>query len=288
MLDKLILGTVQLGIPYGINNKLGQPSAERAFEILSSAHDNGIKFLDTAAAYGDSERIIGDYHKRTDKRFSVITKFHVKSGVAIQDQVDEALQRLDKKDLDVLQLHSYQDLIEYPQVLGILSDLKDKGLIGKIGVSLYTNSEIEATLSSKEIDVIQVPFNLLDNDYQRGSLLKEAKKQGKIVHVRSIFLQGLFFKDTEELPINLLPLKPYLIRLRELIDQYGISMADLALSYAMSKEYIDGVLIGIDSVKQLEENIASLSTPVPVALTNLIDNVKVDSVDLLNPSNWQR
>lgn len=286
VLNKLILGTAQLGMQYGINNQLGKPSYNSACEILSNAYNNGIRILDTAEVYGTSEKIIGDFHRITEKEFSIITKFYAKPGIAVKAQVNEALQRLGKKSIEVFQLHSYQDLINYPKVLDDLCSLRSKGLIRKIGISLYTNNEIEATLLHKEIEVIQVPFNLLDNDFQRGSLLRKAKKLGKTVHVRSVFLQGLFFKETDELPMKLYPLKPYLSNLKDLALSSNLSLTELSILYPISKDYIDGVLIGVESVKQLKENIHSVKKIVSKPILQTIDNIKIESVELLNPSNW--
>lgn len=286
MLNKLILGTAQLGMPYGINNKLGKPSDNSALEILSNAYNNGLRILDTAEVYGTSERIIGNFHKTTGKKFSIITKFYSRPDIAVKIQIGEALQRLEKENIEVFQLHSYQDLIKYPQVLDDLCGLRREGLINKIGISLYSNNEIEDVLSNKYIDVIQVPFNLLDNDFHRGFLLKEAKKLGKIIHVRSVFLQGLFFKETNELPITLYPLKSYLRDLKDLAFSNRMTLTELSLLYPISKEYIDGVIVGVESIMQLRENIISLNKIMPKSIEHTIDQIKFEFVDLLNPSNW--
>lgn len=288
MVSKLILGTAQLGIPYGINNDLGQPSTDTAYEILQVAQNNNIKYLDTAAAYGSSEKIIGDFHRKNNHFFSVITKFHVNSEEFIENQVSQASIKLNKKYIEVFQLHSYQDLIDSPHVLDILSRLKDKGIIKRIGISLYTNEEIESILQISEIDVIQVPFNLLDNDFHRGAHLSQAKSKGKEVHVRSVFLQGLFFKPITDLPPMFLPIKKQLREMKELANQNGLSVAKLALSYPLAKNYIDGVLIGVETVSQLKENIRFMNTSLSEELINQIDLIKVKSIDLLNPSNWKR
>ena len=59
MISKLILGTVQFGLNYGIANSEGKPDLNKVRAILRCAADHGIRILDTAAAYGDSETVIG-------------------------------------------------------------------------------------------------------------------------------------------------------------------------------------------------------------------------------------
>ena len=57
---KLGLGTVQFGTDYGISNKLGQTSADEVRKILEFAAGHGIRYLDTAPAYGTSEAVLGE------------------------------------------------------------------------------------------------------------------------------------------------------------------------------------------------------------------------------------
>src|SRR5687768_14232655 len=92
-LDKIILGTVQLGLDYGINNSTGKPDSKEAFKILELAYKNGICTLDTANAYGNAEEIIGDYHK-TNPKFKVNTKFHADTGFNFEENLSATLQRL--------------------------------------------------------------------------------------------------------------------------------------------------------------------------------------------------
>ena len=183
--------------------------------------------------------------------------------------------------------HSYQDYLTHADSINALIELKSKGLLNHIGVSVYTNQEVEHLLSVPEVSQIQVPFNLLDNDSQRGVLLRRAHDAGKIVHTRSAFLQGLFFMELDAIPEHLNQLKGLLGRLQKLCIENDLSMAELALSYVMNKPYIDGVLIGVHSADQLRENIRASLVALPADLENQIDVLMVENADLLNPGKWK-
>jgi aryl-alcohol dehydrogenase-like predicted oxidoreductase len=286
MIFKIILGTVQLGLDYGINNSLGKPSKEAAHALLKVAFNRGIKTLDTAEAYGNSEELIGNYHRKSSEKFSVITKFHVHEGKEASEIIDNALTRLGVNSIETLFFHSFRDYHSNPLILKELVKEVERGRIGELGVSVYTNNEIEALLPVEEIKVIQAPFNLLDNHSKRAEVFDRAKLSGKKVHIRSIFLQGLFFRPLHNLPEKLMPLKPALERIHQITKTTGLSMTTLAVKYALSKDYIDGVLVGVDSVAQLNENLNTIEEVVPDRILSQIDMIVVENQRLLNPTNW--
>lgn len=285
--SKFILGTVQLGLNYGINNSAGMPSKAVAEAILTEARQGGIQFLDTAAAYGTSEKIIGDYHRSTTgHRFSIITKFHHSEQMSVADQVGQALEKLGVEVIDTLMFHSFNDYRKNPQVFEELLSEREKGSIKKIGVSVYNNDEIVVILDQPDIEVIQLPFNLLDNDLQRGCILKAAKSGGKIIHTRSVYLQGLFFKTPAELPAKLKELSDPLTKLRNIAELAGLGLYELALAYPLSKPYIDNVLVGVETVEQLQSNLVKANTTLTEETVATVDALNVTALSLLNPSNW--
>lgn len=286
--EKLILGTVQLGLDYGINNISGKPTRKNAFAILEEAYSQRIKYLDTAAAYGDSEEVIGKFHNVFQKRFPILTKFHPKGGDDVSKLVSSALGRLNVPEIEVMFFHSYQDYKDNPKLVDDLLIEVKAGRVNKIGVSVYSNEEIENLLDVRDIKVIQAPFNLLDNESKRREIFERAKAGGKEIHTRSVFLQGLFFKDTESLPEKLNPLKLQLQKITGLAQESNLSIASLALNYVLSKNYIDGVLIGVDNEQQLKSNMAVLEQTIPQSLIKEIDNIQVSSVELLNPAEWNK
>ena len=287
--SKLILGTVQFGLDYGINNLNGKPSIEAVYKILECARKNKVLILDTAEAYGDSQERIGMYHEKYTHVFKVITKFsplRIDLPSDIIDRVKLNLKTLNTEFLYSYMFHSYKDYEKYyPFYKDQILELVGQGLIRKIGVSLHSNDEIEQVLENKNIELIQLPFNLLDNDSLRGEVLKKAKNKGVEVHTRSVFLQGLFFKSMDKLEGHVKVLKPYLNQLNEILDS-GVKTTELALNYVCEKEYIDNVLIGVDSEIQLKSNIVDLINKPLDEVLNLVDNVNVKEKEMLNPANW--
>lgn len=284
--EKLILGTVQLGISgYGINNQTVGISQKESSRILLSAKENGIQFLDTAAAYGNSEKFIGAFVKTFLKNpFKIITKFGL--GQNLDSTLTQSLKSLQVEKVYGVMFHSFKDYSENrKEVTNLLSLHKGKSF-EKLGVSVYTNDEIEEVLKDPRIDFIQAPFNLLDNHFQRAELFARCKSLGKEVHTRSVFLQGLFFMEEQWVPDNLKSLYKTLDEVKTHIIKEDLSIGAVALHYALSKEYIDGVLMGVDSLSQLEQNLDWLKEDIPTTLFDLVDRLEVETTHLLNPSNW--
>ena len=123
MNNKIILGTVQLGVKYGINNNDGKPSKEMAFSILDYAWKNGVEILDTADVYGDAQAIIGEYHLSTNNIFKVNSKFKGNS-LPVEIQIEKILNELNIPKLNVYFYHSFQDFVNYPDLLNELVKLK--------------------------------------------------------------------------------------------------------------------------------------------------------------------
>ncbi len=290
-IGKIILGTVQFGLNYGINNQLGKPKESEALSILAEAKSLGIKYLDTAAAYGNSEELIGKFNNLTDTPFSVITKFQSTNNQDVEEQITKALKRLNKNKIDGFLYHSFKDFQNSPKLLNKLIQEQKANRIGEIGVSVYENLEVDKLLKYPEIQIIQIPFNLLDNSSKRANILKKAKKAGKTIHTRSVFLQGLFFSKINKLPKTLLPLRPYLEELNTLAKKNKISLNEMALAYSLSQSFIDGVLIGVDNKEQLKNNIKVISKGIlDKSIIDEINNILVpeDLNYLLNPVNWNK
>ncbi len=290
MVNKLILGTVQFGLNYGINNSSGKPDRNSVYAILDHAFEKGIRLLDSAEAYGDAHEVIGSYHNSSPNRFQLITKY----SSARKDLPQELDERV-KKDLEVLKcdslyaymFHSFKDFDAYYSAFEpAIRSLKKAGIIKRLGVSVYTNAEFEQLLDKQEVDLVQLPFNLLDNSFQRTSLIDKAKHKGMEVHTRSAFLQGLFFKKEDQLPEKLKALAPYLKKINSISTANEVQIGDLALNYAVQQKNIDRVLIGVETLEQLNANIASLNKPLTVDVMHEMNELRVMETDLLNPSNW--
>lgn len=275
-INKLVLGTVQFGCQYGINSA-GRPSKEMVSEILAEAERAGITKLDTSSAYGDSEQVLGECIP-SDTKFEIVSKFPKGIGT-IDDAIEGSLGRLRTKRLYGYLLHHFELYKENPSLWDDFVRLKENGKVGKIGFSLYTPEELEILLNNKvQFDLLQIPHNIFDRKFD--PYLKELADAGVEIHVRSTFLQGLFFKDRNTLSEKMRPLKQYLLELDEYSKSQGLSISELTLNYNIQNPYIQGVLIGVDNVEQLRMNVSSISEK----KINLDINVKEQ--ELLNPVNW--
>lgn len=275
-MGKLVLGTVQFGLQYGVNSA-GRPSEEAVKSILSEAAKGGIDTLDTSSAYGNSEEILGEC-TTLEEGFKIVSKYP-KGETPVGEMFKGSLNRLKVNKLYGYLLHHFEVYKNNPKVWDEFIALKEAGKVQKIGFSLYTPEELEYILDHKSpFDLIQVPFNIFDKKFL--PLMKELHEDGVEIHVRSTFLQGLFFKDRETLPEKLMPMKKYLLQLDEFSKQSGLSISEIALNYNLQNPFIDGVLIGVDNVAQLQTNLASVKdTPIDI-------EIEIKEQELLNPVNW--
>lgn len=283
--DRLVLGTVQFGLTYGVNNAVGKPSQDQVFRMLDLAFESGITTLDTADAYGDATEVLGKYNSKHPDRFGINSKFKGHS-TDLELQLDTSLGILRTDHLNAYFYHSYSDFVSYPELEVSLQRLKDSGKIKKVGVSVYDNQEFRTVCDTAWVDVIQLPYNLLDNFSQRGEILEYAKKQGKELQARSVYLQGLFFKPLETVPAALSPLIPYIQRISEIAAASGISIQRLAMGYAIQQSLFDNIVFGVDSFEQLDATIRMSEQSVPQEIMYIIDNIVVKETELLYPKNW--
>ena len=282
----IILGTVQFGLNYGINNTRGKISIQEVHRILDFAYYKGITTLDTATGYGDSEEIIGNYLvSNPNKKFDLITKVN-SSEISLEKQLYKSLQKLKVDKVEVLMLHSFDLYEKFKSQLNTFCQ-KNKGkLFNELGVSVYTNEELGVISLDPIIDRIQTPFNLLDNELKRGDTYSEIKSKGKVIDTRSVFLQGLFFKNTNTMPANLEPLREPLEKLKRIAASESLSIEELAIGYASSMNFIDNILIGVDSLDQLKKNMNVLLNSISKELVDEINSISIQNRNLLNPSLW--
>jgi len=275
-MGKLVLGTVQFGLQYGVNSA-GRPSKDAVRGILLEAAKGGITTLDTSSAYGNSEEILG-VCITSNENFRIVSKYP-KGEAPVGEMFNSSLKRLKVEKLYGYLLHHFEVYKNNPAVWDEFIKLKDAGKVKKIGFSLYMPEELEFILKNgSPFDIIQVPFNIFDKKFL--PYMKELHEKGVEIHVRSTFLQGLFFKDRNALPEKLQPLKKYLLQLDEFSKKSGLSISEIALNYNLQNPYIDGVLIGVDNVEQLQMNLNSVKeTPIDIEF-------EIKEQELLNPVNW--
>ena len=294
-ISRLCLGTAQLGMRYGINNESGKPDLEESKSIIDLAIKNRIDAFDTAPVYGNSEEVLGKCLEKHDKdKLVLISKLPAVNWSKDQDEILENVRETVKKtlnDLDIRRLpvylfHKYDDIEKNGfLIMNELKSLRAKGLICKIGVSIYTPYEAERSLNIDDIEAIQVPFNLIDKRLLKNGFLKRAKKKGLLIFARSVFLQGLFFK--KDIPDNLKAFVPYQKEINRICGDIDLSIEELALAYALSIGDIDSVVIGAETAGQLKINIET-AKKIKLSGETLKKIEKLGSAPeiIINPSLW--
>lgn len=277
LVNKLVLGTVQFGCQYGINS-VGKPSVESVARILEEAWKRGINILDTSSGYGDAERVLGKTIGR-GTGFKIISKYP-RCSVPVEHKLDLTLQDIKKVHLYGYLLHHFEVYRNNPEIWHDFVKLKLDGKVEKIGFSLYEPEELERILNDRiPFGLLQVPYNILDRKFE--PYFPVLHDMGVEIHVRSTFLQGLFFMDRDKLPVQLRPLREYLLKLDAYASMNDLTTGEVALNFNLQNPNIDGILIGVDTLAQLQSNLD--------AVKNIRVDIEIDvqEKELLNPVNWK-
>ena len=282
--NKLAIGTAQFGLNYGIANQNGKVNANQIQSILDFAHEKGINILDTAKAYGNSEKSIGNYLKLTEKTWYIITKISDSDKNLIEQILDS------KEKLTVLPTiilaHSAKLFLD-PIFQSKLQETKDKELVHSIGVSLYNEEEINQVLDSKiKPDVIQLPMNILDTRLYRCGVLSKLFDREIEIHVRSAFLQGLFYLSKAELEDGFKDVIPYLEKLKSISADIDLTLSELSLLWLVNLEEVSKVIIGVDNVNQLRTHIDTLQKNIDSSVFEEALSIYYENENILNPSLW--
>ena len=291
----LSLGTVALGVDYGIAapGEFGRPDEADAIRLVRAALDRGVTLIDTAPAYGESERIVGRAVGR-DPRAIIATKINtavpVVSGFSrtVIASLESSLRALDRDVLDIVQIHNAtRAVIDEGAVTEALLDAQRRGLIRVLGASVYGEDAAMAVIGSGVYGVVQIVLNALDQR-MLADVLPAAVHAGVGVIVRSAFLKGALTPKAQWLPEPLTPLREAAARARDLLAGGSWDrLPEAAMRFCLSVPGIASVLTGARTIAELDEAIAAeaagpfdpstLATAAPLALTD---------ERLLNPSHW--
>ena len=280
-MSRLALGTVQFGLDYGITNQNGQVAMGEIKSILDTAKNNRINTLDTAASYGNSEEVLG---RAGIDNFQVITKtIPIKNGVnAVVREFHQSLKKLKQRKVNGLLVHDIKE-IEHKQfdlLFKKLTELKQQGLVNKIGFSTYEPKQVDFLLKNFDFDLIQVPFNVFDTRLIDGGQLQALKNQNIEIHARSVFLQGLLL-DFEHLSDYFSTWKDQFNEYQIMTRESELTLLEYALNFVLDVQEIDKVLVGVNNEQQLKKIIKSIKGQ------NGLNAYFIDDVNLLNPSLWK-
>ena len=288
---KLVLGTVQLGMQYGISNTTGKPDEASAMSILDTALEAGIDMFDTAAAYGDSEQVLGRWitSRSISGRVRILSKLSPSPGrnaENVKSEILNTLRRLNIEKLDGYLLHSAADMESEAVMSGMLA-AKKAGHILNIGVSIYEPKQGMRAIEHG-LDYIQVPYNAFDRRLDASGFFDVAKKNGAKVFARSAFLQGLLLMEPAAVPQGLSQASQLIKRFRDIATGHGLTPLQAALSYACNHPGIDYVVFGVETKAQLEEILAVDTKEHEPCVAELRDAfTEVDSI-IIDPRLWPK
>lgn len=298
-LSRLMLGTVQFGLPYGVANRAGQPTPREVLDIVSAALDGGVNCFDTAAEYGTSEEVLGQvFHELgVSEEIVIVTKVRPLTAEAlgdsklaneeIEESVAESRRRLRLERLPIVMFHRESDVIHSPA----LERLKSRGWIQHAGVSCDNHPEFATTaIDNVAFSALQIPGNLLDHRHQQSGVFQLAATQGTAVFIRSVFMQGLLLMPDDEIPLPLRDILPIRRELESIAVQGGMSLAELSVRYMLALDGVTCVLTGVETVDQIRDNLAIFDRgPLSADMITAISSSVPELPDaLITPSLWPR
>ena len=206
---RLALGTASWGRPYGITRQ--HTPWREALRILDVARREGLTLIDTAPAYG-----CDDFLWDCAADFDVVSKtpWDGRSWYGV-----------------IIHQATLEDLPE-------LLEIRQCGLLERCGVSVYTPEQLEKALEYP-IDLVQFPLNILDGRFL--PYLRQLRRAGVEIHVRSVFLQGLLLMDNP----------PFAREEVEEIRKRGDPL-EVCLGYVMTQD-VDAIVVGVNRARELEK-----------------------------------
>ena len=292
------LGTVQLGMDYGLGDHTAKPSKDYAFSLLDLALSRGVNTLDTANNYGDSQKVIGAWLKAVpaEKRPLVITKigpFDHSSDAAlhadIRRQTEGCLRDLDVDVLDMLMVHNFEDFEKSPEtVRETFLEMKREGLIRMTGISAYSRHDYKL-IAASGFDAVQIPLNVFDWERIDDGGIQAMADAGMMIFVRSVYLQGLVFLTPETLDPRMDFALPYLQKFIGFCQEFEMSPAVLALSFVLSLGGISAAVLGVQTTEQMEQNCTlfdGVRKLAPAQMEKLHEAFRDIDPRVINPGCW--
>ena len=262
-ISQFSLGTVQLGLDYGINNVQGKPDREQSFAILDTAHRLGVNCLDTSVGYGDSEQVIGEWLKSVPEadRPLIVTKvdrldFSSKTALraSLRESVRISRSRLGLERIPLLMVHNFDQYAQDPEVVGeAFEELRRQGEIERWGISAYSRHDYRM-LADSGADAVQIPQNVFDWKQIITGGWDALSRSGMIIFVRSVFLQGLVFMKPDHLQPQMAFAAPALERFLSMCREVSMEPAVLAISFVLSLPGVSSLVLGCERQDQVESD----------------------------------
>lgn len=253
---------------------------EASFEILDRALARGITLFDSAEAYGQgaSEKLLGQWIADRGVRDRIVLATKV-SGALTKDRVissaEESLRRLQIDQIDLFQLHVWDDDTPLEETMGALNSLVESGKVRFVGCSNWSASQLLASLlqcqgSGRErIQSVQSPYNLVQREIEANLLPLCAEKHVGVISYSPLaagFLTGKYGQG-KAVPkgtrFDVIPghqplyftERGYAVldRLGLAAEQSGYSMVELALAWTLKQPHVTSMLIGARNTSQVDQ-----------------------------------
>jgi aryl-alcohol dehydrogenase-like predicted oxidoreductase len=305
-MSELTLGTAQLGMQYGAVNLSGKPSRALAIAMVRHASAQGITSVDTARAYGDSEEVLGEaLSAEFRSRIRVITKLDPLDSLsseadpaevreAVAESVRKSCNALRTDRLETVVLHRWQHYRSWNGAAwSCLLDFQQQGKIGVLGASVYEPGEAIEALHEPKMRHLQLPLNLLDRRGKEAGLEQAiAARPEVVVHARSALLQGILIHPASRWPaVEGFDAAGCVSKLETIARRLGReSVVDLCFAYVRSQAWIHGVVVGCETMEQLDENLRLFRLPklTAVQCQELERELPEAPEALVNPAKWTR
>lgn len=300
--SEISFGGVEIGMPYGVGVKSKEDMLAEtdAIKLLHAALDSGINFFDTARMYGESEKIMGKAF--TDRREKVVicTKCrHLtdqsgnlpapgKLNKIIESSLEESLTTLKTDFIDVFMLHQANEtILNNEEIASVFTKLKEKGKIKATGVSTYTSVETQLALNKKNWDVIQLPFNLMDQ--RQKELFSQISEQGVGLVIRSVLLKGLLSNRGKNLHPALADVKKHIDSYGALLKGGNYDLPALAVKFVLSFPEVSAALVGIDRFEYLHQSLlAANGQYLDIDRMNAAENLAYPDPGFIDLSYWDK
>lgn len=294
---RLTLGSANWGRPSGSSHRDGEPSVTELDALLARAKAAGVRTIDTARAYGQSETRIGRA-TRAEQGWRVITRLDPEvhhEGLDIAETLDRVCASLEVSrgalETDMLPVLMLPRFAHRHACGGrlwreLLAE-RDAGRIGSLGVCAATPEEAWAALEDPDIEILQVASSLLDLRLHRQGFFPRARELGRTIHVRSIFLEGVASLEPQALPPSLVDLVAPMQRIQACAARLGVATQALFLAFARELPGAHPIL-GCQTDAQLETLLADWSSDTidAATITVLIDSLPTLEADAVDPSRW--
>lgn len=288
------IGTAQFGLDYGITNAGGRVSQAMASAILADARAAGIDTVDTAHLYGESEATLGRAIG-VDPSFRIVTKTPKFGGGPDGDAVrklrsafEGSLRLLGCDRVYGLLLHDPADLLgPLGRILWeAMAALKEEGRVERIGVSVYEGEEIDRSLDRFPLDLVQLPYNPLDDRLVSGGQLDRLAGAGVEIHARSLFLQGLLLQAPESIPSRLPSIRAGVAEMIRQFEREGLSQIEGVLALAFQRPEIHRFICGVTSPAELHAIVSAAEKAQEADRRISFSTPSAIDPRQLNPARW--